>query len=749
MDQGENAHNSPKTAEKLLFDEKSMGNDSLDRRVRVLMPLPFEAVYDYLVPKGMVCQRGDYVTVPLGTRQVYGIVWGPGEDKTLDPRKLKSIVECHDCPPAPDCLLKFIDWVASYTLNSPGNVMRMVLRIPAALDPPRPMLVCVPTGVEPSRLTDARRRVLAVARDGFARGKADLAREAGTSTSVINGLIDAGVLRLVEARTDPLFADPDPDGNPPILSQAQEAAAGELRKAVADQSFSCHLIDGVTGSGKTEVYFEAVAEALRHDKQAVILVPEIALTVQFLRRFEERFGVTAAHWHSELSPPERRKTWRAVVEGQAKVVIGARSALFLPFPDLGVIIVDEEHEPAFKQEDGTIYHARDMAIVRASLTGIPVVLASATPSLETLANCESGRYVQHHLPERHGSAVMPEVQAVNMLEAPPERGRWLSQPLIEALKKTFEAGEQAMLFLNRRGYAPLTLCRTCGHRFQCPNCSTWLVEHRFHKKLQCHHCGFHQPVPHECPECHKEDSLTPCGPGVERLAEEVQELFPELRLAIMSSDNLHGPSAMAELVGMVERHEIDLLIGTQMMAKGHHFPMLTLVGVVDGDLGLSGGDLRASERTFQILHQVAGRAGRGERPGKVLIQTYMAHHPVMAALVSGDKDRFMEQEKESRLRDLMPPFGRLTALILSGPDLMQLQSVARELAKRAPYGEGILALGPAPAPLALLRGRHRLRFLLKVRKDIHIQTVLHQWIDDVRIPNNVRLSVDVDPYSFL
>jgi primosomal protein N' (replication factor Y) len=533
-----------------------------------------------------------------------------------------------------------------------------------------------------------------------------------------------------------------------VLSNDQKAAAGRLADSVAE-GFSVTLLDGVTGAGKTEVYFEAVAAALRAGRQVLVLVPEIALTGQWLDRFARRFGTAPEVWHSDLARGRRRHCWRRIAQGRAKVVVGARSALFLPFPDLGLIVVDEEHDSSYKQEDGVIYHARDMAVVRARLGEIPAILVSATPSLETVANVESGRYGRLHLPSRHGGAGLPSVELVDMRRDPPPRQRWLAPPLLLALKDTLAAGEQSLLFLNRRGYAPLTLCRACGHRLQCPNCTAWLVEHRLSGRLQCHHCGYAAGLPKECTDCGAEDSMVACGPGVERLAEEISALFPEARLALMTSDTVRGPGAAAAFVEAIANHEIDIILGTQIVAKGHHFPMLTLVGVVDADLGLMGGDLRASERTFQILHQVAGRAGREDRPGRVMLQTYHPDHPVMRALADGARDRFLEEEAAMRREGGWPPFGRLAALILSGRNEADVDAAASALGRAGPNNNDMRVLGPAPAPLAMLRGRHRRRLLLKATRNTDMQKTLRQWLSRVRWPNGVRVQVDVDPYSFL
>lgn len=735
--------------------------------VRVLLPLALPGAYDYAVPQGLDVAAGDFVRVPLGPRQVTGVVWdaqdppagGPSSpfggtaDKPapVDPAKLKPIVSRLAAPPMPQVLRHFVGWVARYTVSPPGAVLRLAMRAPGALDKAPMRTGYRLSATAPARMTPQRQQVLDTLRAAgpqLARAASEIADLAGVSAGVVRGLAQAGALQRVEMPVDAPFAVPDGALAGPVLSDAQAKAAAQLRGQIA-HGFSVALLDGVTGAGKTEVYFEAVAQALRGGGQVLVLLPEIALTPQLLQRFEARFGAAPAQWHSDLNQKERRRVWRAVARGEARVVVGARSALFLPFCELGLIVVDEEHEAAFKQEDGVIYNARDMAVVRASLGAIPVVLASATPSLETMVNVESGRYRRLVLPRRHGPARLPDVHAIDLRAAPPERGRWMSPDLVAAVAQTLASGEQAMLFLNRRGYAPLTLCRQCGHRFACQQCDAWMVEHRFRNELQCHHCGARAPVPFACPHCGAEDALTACGPGVERIAEEAADRFPQARLMVLSSDHVHGPAALQNAVVQITRHEVDLIIGTQIVAKGHNFPLLTLVGVVDADLGLTGGDLRAAERTYQLLHQVGGRAGRGGKPGRVLLQTYMPHHKVMQALVAGDRDRFLAQEAEERRQAQMPPFGRLVSLILSAPEQAQVTQAARLLARAAPAAHGVRVLGPAPAPIALLRGRHRVRFLLKADRGFAVQKYVRAWLEQVKLPTAVRLAVDVDPQSFL
>ena len=721
-------------------------------RAAVLIPLPVAGAYDYRVPEGMELAPGRFVRVPLGVREVTGVVWGAAESD-IDETKLRDIAGALEIPPLPADLLRTVAWTASYTMTPPGAVLRMAMSVPEALDPPRvetAYVVAPAAASDGVRMTDARKRVLDFLADGRARKAAEIARATGTGAGVVRGLVGRGLVRAVSV--EPAMDVPRPDWRRrgPSLTPSQESAATRLRGQIAaNAEDKVTLLDGITGSGKTEVYFEAIAAALARGRQVLVLLPEIALTVDWLRRFENRFGAPPLHWHSEVTGARRRETWRAVSTGRARVVVGARSALFLPFSDLGLIVVDEEHDGSFKQEDGVIYNARDIAVVRARHAACPVVLASATPTLETVVNVERGRYERIVLPERFGGSAMPRIAAIDMRRESLPSQTWLSPSLRDAVTRTLGAGEQVLLFLNRRGYAPLTLCRACGHRIECPNCSAWLVDHRLARKLQCHHCGFAARPPGACPKCEADDAFVACGPGVERLSEEAAEAFPGARTALMSSDALRSAAAAEELIGGIRRHDYDIVIGTQLVAKGHNFPDLTLVGVVDADLGLDGGDLRAAERSFQVLHQVAGRAGRGSRPGRALIQTYNPDHPVMAALVAGDRDGFLASESRAREAHGMPPFGRLAGIVVSGRSETAVDTACRALGRAAPRGGEIRILGPAPAPLALIRGRHRRRFLVKAPQGLRIQPTIERWLRQVPMRRGVRIHVDIDPYTFL
>lgn len=869
-----------------LFQEKAQR--------AVLLPYPIDKAYDY---GGAAAQDGTYVRVPLGQRTVTGVIWGAGQGD-VNPAKLKDILHVNDDhPPLPAVHRKFIDWVARYTMNPLGSVLKLTLCVPAALEPDKPVLgykitapspdlpavdhppprggregergkpfaykakpakklrnkaidlrlnqtevekilwhelkakrlsdykfkrqhpippyivdfaclekrliieldggqhdeqkekdddrtkrleaqgyqvlrfwnndvadnlegvlqtICHVLTSSPSplargdgvKLTAQQRRVLEIAADGLARRASELAEQAGCSPSVIKTLHKNGLLDEVTLRSAAPCRHPDHERHGPALSPDQKKAADHLVQSVAAQKFSASLLDGVTGSGKTEVYFEAVAQALKQDRQVLILLPEIALSNAFLDRFQSRFGCAPALWHSSLSQGQRKKTWRGVARNESKVIVGARSALFLPFADLGLIIVDEEHDPAYKQEEGTLYHARDMAVVRAHLGALPIVLVSATPSLETMQNVWEGRYHHAHLPDRHGDAGLPEMHLIDLKKDKPGRQHFIAPTLEQALNDTLVSGGQSLLFLNRRGYAPLTLCRACGHRFECPRCSAWLIEHRKTGKLHCHHCDYHTRVPDACPQCGETDSLAPCGPGVERIAEEVKERFPQARTVILSSDTATTHDQLKSILSDIQDHKVDIIIGTQIIAKGHHFPKLTCVGVIDADLGLAGGDLRATERTYQLLHQVAGRAGRDADKGHVYIQTFNPENKVMQALAGHDRDTFLEVESAARESAHMPPFSRLAGIIVSGRDEEQVRLAAIELGKTAPHGPGLQTLGPAEAPLYRLRGKFRRRLLVRADKSLDIQKTIAAWVGGLKLPSTIRVQIDIDPQSF-
>jgi len=718
--------------------------------VGVLTTQPLDRLLDYKAPEGG-CQPGAFVEVPLGPRKVLGVVWGPGKGD-FDASKIRSVIRVLDVAPMREELQAFLERAGDYTLTSMPAMLRLATRAPGLGDPPSMRKVYRLGDAEPDRMTDARRRVLEVLRDygGLSFTLKELAEQAGVTSSVVKGLVKHGAVREEDTPRDVPFPTLQPDIGGVDLTGEQAEAAEVLREGVRSRSYGTTLLRGVTGSGKTEVYLEAVAETLRQKRQALVLLPEIALTTEFLTRIEARFGARPAEWHSGATMTERRRIWKMVGQGGAQVVVGARSALFLPFRDLGLIVVDEEHDTSYKQEDGVLYNARDMAVLRASLCGAQVVLASATPSLESWANAEAGKYRRLDLRSRFGEAVMPEMRAIDMRAETLPTQRWVSPTLQKAVEARLAKGEQALLFLNRRGYAPVTICRACGHQVGCDHCDARMVEHRFLKRLMCHQCGETKPMPEVCPSCGAADKMAAVGPGVERMSEEAAALFPDARIATLSSDLFGSARALKEQIAEIAEGAADIIIGTQLVAKGHNFPNLTLVGVIDADLGLQGSDLRAAERTFQLMRQVAGRAGRTDKPGTALLQTFQPEHPVIRAILSGDEEGFWAAEADERRQAGVPPYGRMAGIVLSSTDMQEAFDIGTHLARNdAPLrAAGAQVFGPAPAPIARVRGRHRVRLLVKAPKGVALQGPVAQWVGQVRGSNQFRLSVDIDPQSF-
>jgi len=718
--------------------------------VAVLTSQPIDRLLDYKAPAGG-CFQGAFVEVPLGPRRVLGVVWGKGLGG-FDLAKARPIGRVLDVAPMRAEMREFLRRVGAYTLTPLNAMLRLATRAPGLMDPVSMRSVYRLGSAEPDRITRARERVIAVLEEnaeGFLTS-GELAELAGVSASVIKGLEKQGVVLKEATPRDTPYPRLDIARLGKALSEGQSDAAAKVCAGVRGGKYGTWLLKGVTGSGKTEVYLEAVAECLKAGRQALVLLPEIALTSEFLRRVHERFGAEPAEWHSGVTMTERRRCWRMVGEGSASLVVGARSALYLPFTDLGLIVVDEEHDQSYKQEDGVHYHARDMAVLRASITGAQVVLASATPSLESWVNARAGKYKRLDLTERFGEAVLPKMSTIDLRQDTLQRGQWISPPLAEAVRVRLERGEQSLLFINRRGYAPLTVCRACGHQIGCENCDARMVEHRFQGRLMCHQCGETRAMPTTCPSCGKPDTLAPVGPGVERLAEEAGTRFPDARLAILSSDLAQTARAMKERIAEIASGEADLIIGTQMVAKGHNFPLLTLVGVIDADLGLQGGDMRAAERTFQLMRQVAGRAGRADHKGIALLQTHQPDHPVIRAIIDGDDEGFWQAEAEQRKAAGVPPFGRLAGIIVSASDMGNAHRTADMLARnKAPLTQiGAFVFGPAPAPIARIRGRHRVRLLVKAAREAPLQAALAKWVAQVRPQGDLRLVVDIDPQSF-
>lgn len=718
--------------------------------VGVLTAQPIDRMLDYKAPEGG-CHLGAFVEVPLGPRKVLGVVWGPGKGD-WDYAKTRSVIRALDVAPMADEMRQFLQKAGDYTLTPMSAMLRLATRAPGLGDAPSMRKVYRLGSVEPTRMTDARTKVLDVLHEygGLAFTLKEVADTAGVTSSVVKGLVKLGAVSEEDSPRDLPYPRLDPDYGSKELTEDQLVGAKVLREAVASGKYGTTLLKGVTGSGKTEVYLEAVAECLRKGRQALVLLPEIALTAEFLTRVEARFGMKPAEWHSGVTMTERRRCWRMVGQGEAQLIVGARSALFLPYRDLGLIVVDEEHDTSYKQEDGVLYNARDMTVLRASLNAAQVVLASATPSLESWANVEAGKYARVTLASRYGVAVMPKMSAIDMRIEDLPGSRWISPTLQKMVESRLKKGEQSLLFLNRRGYAPVTICRACGHQIGCDDCDATMVEHRFLKRLMCHQCGETKPMPSVCPSCEAVDKLAPVGPGVERMADEAQALFPDARVATLSSDLYGSARALKEHIESIARGEADVIVGTQLVAKGHNFPKLTLVGVIDADLGLQGSDLRAAERTFQLMRQVAGRAGRADIPGEAVLQTFQPEHPVIGAILGGDEEAFWAAEAGERRAAGVPPYGRMAGIVLSSPNVQEVFDLGTQMARNdGPLRKiGAQVYGPVPAPIARIRGRHRVRLLVKAEKSAPLQQALAAWAAQFKLRGDLRMAIDIDPQSF-
>ncbi len=723
--------------------------------VKVLVSNIPSAGYDYRLTAPAAI--GTFVGVRVMNRICVGIVWGIG-DSGLPHDKIKDVSLVYDAKiPVND--MQWILRMSEWTLIPMGMVLRLIVNIPDAFSPPRTEQLYSFNFDSNARITQNRQAIM----DAFASNDndpmtvADIQNIARVSPSVVRTMIKNGGLipgAQREKNIDTCIFTYQDLGNIK-LNEQQQNAADAIGESIESGGFSVYLLDGITGSGKTQVYFDSAWRAYSQGKSVLLMMPEIALTAQFMSRFESRFGAPPVVWHSNLTAARRREIWRGVLNGKIKIIVGTRSALFLPWQDLGLVVIDEEHDTSYKQEDMGNYHARDMAILRAKISGFPVVLASATPSAETLENVNIGKYKSLRLTSRYGGAQLPEITTIDLRENRPtsymigdvEQTGYLSPLLCDALSETLAQGHQAMLFINRRGFAPIVQCKKCGWTATCQECSVGMTYHKRIGKLLCHMCGRTAPLSKVCPDCGCDVSMR--GIGLEKIQEEVTARFPNVRTALVSSDVITSRQVLERLVKQLEDGEIDIVIGTQILAKGHHFPNLTLVGIVDSDMGLFGTDFRAAEHTFQQLFQVAGRAGRGKYAGRVLLQTYQPTHPVLTAICSGDRDGFMRTDMMGRKAAQMPPYGMLIAIIIEGQKEAVLQKYCQDLATAAPILHGAKIMGPITAQIYQIRNWYRMRFLVAGGTNMALQPVIERWISKVKQPVNIRVKIDVNPINFM
>lgn len=727
--------------------------------VKVLIPNVINTGYDYRLTAP--ADVGWFVRCTVMNRQYIGVIVGPG-DSNLSPSKIKPIIEVCNFGRMSNADIKWIYKMSEWTLMSPGAVLRLIINVPDAFNLPAVEQLYAYNFDADCKMTDARQKVADAfqSNDNDAMSVNDIQTIARVGHSVVKTMIKNGILIPIETREkhNDLYNYKYTDTGTVKLNTEQQNAADTIATAINKNEFAVYLLDGITGSGKTQVYFDSALRAYNMGKSVLLMMPEIALTAQFMSRFEQRFGAPPVVWHSNLTAARRRDIWRGVANGSIKIVVGTRSALFLPWQNLGLIVVDEEHDTSYKQEDMGNYHARDMAVLRAKISNFPVVLASATPSFETLYNVARGKYNRLRLMSRFGGATLPKIETIDMREQRPEPYKTdansdteisgnLSPVLCAKISETLNQHKQVMLFINRRGFAPIVQCKKCGWVAQCPDCSVGMNYHKRLNKLICHMCGKMHDLPSVCPQCGNDVSMR--GAGLEKIEEEVAHKFPFAKTALVSSDTIMSREALERLVKKMENGEIDIIIGTQILAKGHHFPNLTLVGVVDADMGLFGTDFRAGEHTFQQLFQVAGRAGRGEFPGHVLLQTFQPEHPVITAICAGNRDEFMKSDMESRRAAKMPPFGQLVAVVIESDKEQTLHKYCKQLSDVAPVLKGGKIMGPIAAQIYQIRNWYRMRFLVSGDANANLQPIVRDWLNKIKQPANVRVKIDVNPQNFM
>ena len=652
----------------------------------VLVAYPLDQEFTYAFTEEQQIKIGSIVLVSFRSKKYLGVVRSIGKTTNVDLNKIKSIADVSNYT-LPQKILKFLDWIASYNLIFKGQVLKMILP------------------------------------------KSD-------AYFLLKDEVETNIEQAVANQLE--------------LNATQNKAKVEIEAIIQDNDYSTILLDGMPGSGKTEVYFQLIEKNIANKKQSLIMFPEVSLTNEFINRIEKRFGYSPDIWHSKITPSKKKKIIHRILSGDTKILVGTRSALFLPYKNLGMVVVDEEHDSSYKQEEKGIYNARDMSVVRASIEKFTVVLVSATPSLETIYNINQKKYFHIRLENKFSKTPEPKIQIIDMKKSKLKKNNWVSEELKKIIKSRLSKKEQSLLFINKRGYAPMIICKSCGHKFTCKNCSSYLVEHLKDKKLLCHHCGYKLgSFKIKCQSCNNEDdSFVDYGAGIEKIYNEIARDFPTAQICLFSSDHIKSNDDLNDKVEKIFNNKFDIIIGTQLITKGYHFPNLTCVGVVDADMTLRGGDLRASEKTYQMLYQVAGRAGRGNIAGDVYLQTYFPENETIKDLTKMDREQFYKKELKIRMNANLPPVSKMAAIIVSGSNISDVQQVCLRLSQSMPKIDNVDFYGPAPAPLSRLKGKHRLRFLIHEKKGRKIQKIIQHWLAKVPRSSTVLITTDIDPHNF-
>ena len=652
----------------------------------VLVAYQLDQEFTYSFTEDQIINIGSIVLVPFRNKNYLGVVRDTSDKTNFDLKKIKLIVDVSSYSLSKK-MIKFLEWIASYNLIPKGMVLKMILPKSEAYF--------------------------------------DKENEYENNENILTP-------------------------NDLKLNDTQTKAREKIEDIISHNEYSTILLDGMPGSGKTEVYFDLIEKNILDKKQSLILFPEVSLTNDFIKRIEKRFGYLPDIWHSKITPSKKKKIIHKIISGRSQILIGTRSALFLPYKNLGILVVDEEHDPSYKQEEKGIYSARDMAVVRASIEKFTLILVSATPSLETIYNIDQKKYFHVKLKNKFSITPEPKITVIDMKKSKLKKNNWVSDELKKTIQKKLSMDQQSLLFINKRGYAPMIICKSCGHKFTCKNCSSYLVEHLKDKKLLCHHCGYKLgSFQIKCQSCNNEDeSFVDFGAGIEKIYNEIARDFPTAKICLFSSDHIKSSEDLNEKVEKIYNNKFDIIIGTQLITKGYHFPFLTCVGVVDADMTLRGGDLRASEKTYQMLYQVAGRAGRGDIPGEVYLQSYFPENETIKDLTNMDREKFYKKELNIRMRANLPPISKMAAIIVSGRNISDVQQACLKLSKSTPKIDNVDFYGPAPAPLSRLKGKHRLRFLIHEKKGRKIQKIILHWLSKVPQTPGVTITTDIDPQNF-
>lgn len=718
--------------------------------VKILLPLPFNDGFIYFVKKEDDPKIGNIFSIPFGKKKIFGIIIKILDEipNNIIESKIKFVEEKFKDFSIDPKLIEFFFWVANYNLTPAGLIAKLSIAtfLNNSHKKSTEIIIKINENYQfPSKVTKKRQKILNFLTNS-PQTLENIKKNTDLSLSLINKMTKDNLLIKEKHENIRKIKEITQNIDPNIfklrqLSEKQQKIANQLPL----ENFQTSFLDGVTGSGKTEIYFYLISKILEQNSgQILFLLPEIILTTQLIRNFKDRFGFEAEIWHSKITSSKKEKIFHSIISGDIKILIGTRSALFLPFENLKAIIVDEEHDESFKQEDKVSYHGRDMAIVRAKIENIPVLLGSATPSLETYQNAISGKYKHLILTEKFSRNDDVKIEIIDLKKEKLEKNHFLSQKLLDQIALNLLDKKQSLLFLNKRGYASITICKNCGEIADCPNCSINITYHQKINRLICHHCGYNDSLPKKCSKCGAEDSFLLSGVGVEKIQEEINNKFPNARIALMTSDEIKDLDIAKKIIDQIMNDQIDIIIGTQMIAKGYHFPKLSLVGVIDGDASFYNNSLRTSERSYQLLTQIIGRAGREKYSGQVLIQSYNIKNPIFEYIIKQDRDKFLNQEIAQRKILNLPPFGKMAEIIANDFQPKIAIETLRKILKNTDFNKNVQILGPAPMAVTKIKNRYYYRLILNSKKNFNLQNYIQNITKGLKLQNSTRVKIIID-----